>query len=113
MNRGCEGQSNIIKGYVLIGHSLMEEGNYQKYSDSYSQFSEFFNPLALRMAKTLWSFGRSECNRVKVNSYTLRGSNSAISVFCSRDLGGTGFRLFKEHAPNSPYPCLLHASAVA
>ena len=23
------------------------------------------NPIALRMAKTLWSFGRSECNRVK------------------------------------------------
>ena len=22
------------------------------------------NPIALRMAKTLWSFGRSECNRV-------------------------------------------------
>ena len=24
-----------------------------------------FNPIALRTAKTLWSFGRSECNRVK------------------------------------------------
>ena len=24
-----------------------------------------FNPIALRMAKTLWSFGHSECNRVK------------------------------------------------
>ena len=23
------------------------------------------NPIALRTAKTLWSFGRSECNRVK------------------------------------------------
>ena len=23
------------------------------------------NPIALRMAKTLWSFGHSECNRVK------------------------------------------------
>ena len=23
------------------------------------------NPIALRMAKTLWSFGLSECNRVK------------------------------------------------
>ena len=27
-----------------------------------------FNPIALRMAKTLWSFGHSECNRDKVNS---------------------------------------------
>ena len=25
----------------------------------------YFNPTALRTAKTLWSFGRSECNRVK------------------------------------------------
>ena len=25
-----------------------------------------FNPVALRMAKTQWSFGRSECNRVKL-----------------------------------------------
>ena len=24
-----------------------------------------FNPIALRMAKTLWSFGRSECSRIK------------------------------------------------
>ena len=24
------------------------------------------NPIALRMAKTLWSFGHSECNRVKL-----------------------------------------------
>ena len=23
-----------------------------------------FNPIALRMAKTLWSFGHSECSRV-------------------------------------------------
>ena len=26
---------------------------------------QLFNPIALRMAKTLWSFGQSECNRVK------------------------------------------------
>ena len=25
------------------------------------------NPIALKMAKTLWSFGHSECNRVKCN----------------------------------------------
>ena len=24
-----------------------------------------FNPIAVRTAKTLWSFSRSECNRVK------------------------------------------------
>ena len=27
-------------------------------------FYIFFNPIALRTAKTLWSFGLSECNRV-------------------------------------------------
>ena len=25
----------------------------------------YLNPIALRMAETLWSFGLSECNRVK------------------------------------------------
>ena len=25
----------------------------------------YFNPVVLRTAKTLWSFGCSECNRVK------------------------------------------------
>ena len=27
-----------------------------------------FYPFALRMAKTPWSFGRSECNRLKASS---------------------------------------------
>ena len=30
--------------------------------------NKFFNPIALRMAKTIWSFGRSECNRIKKKS---------------------------------------------
>ena len=29
-----------------------------------------FNPTALRTAKTLWSFGSSECNRVKQIYFT-------------------------------------------
>ena len=29
-----------------------------------------FNPFALRMAKTPWSFGRSECKRVKQSVYS-------------------------------------------
>ena len=28
--------------------------------------ASFFNPIALRTAKTLWSFGLSVCNRVNV-----------------------------------------------
>ena len=31
--------------------------------------SQIVNPVALRTAKTPWSFGCSECNRVKVNVY--------------------------------------------
>ena len=34
-----------------------------------------FNPVAVRMAKTLWSFGHSEYGRVK-------GGNSGIFYFC-------------------------------
>ena len=32
-----------------------------------------FNPLALRLAKTLWGFGRSECKRVKAVVTECRG----------------------------------------
>ena len=32
---------------------------------TWSPGSKLFNPIALRMAKTLWSFGHSESNRVK------------------------------------------------
>ena len=28
--------------------------------------NDYYNPVALRTAKTLWSYGRSECNRVKI-----------------------------------------------
>ena len=31
----------------------------------------FCNPIALRSAKTLWSFGHSECNRVTLENYGL------------------------------------------
>ena len=33
------------------------------------QQSKPFDPTALRMAKTLWSFGHSECNRVKCSKH--------------------------------------------
>ena len=41
------------------------------------------NPIALRMAKTLWSFGHSECNRVKVKKVMVsisRGSGVRVSL---------------------------------
>ena len=37
-----------------------------------------FNPSALRKAKIAYKFGLSECNSVKVNGYTFKGSNSSI-----------------------------------
>ena len=42
------------------------------------------NSIALRTAKTLWSFGRSECNRVEGHGYNFRGSYSTI--FCCETL---------------------------
>ena len=29
------------------------------------KMEQYINPISLKTAKTLWSFGRSECNRVK------------------------------------------------
>ena len=31
-----------------------------------------FNPFALRTAKTLWSFGRSQCKRVKKSLFSMK-----------------------------------------
>ena len=39
-----------------------------------------FNPVALRTAKTLLSFGRSECNRVKKNYHMGNSEIGANSV---------------------------------
>ena len=41
-------------------------GKLKEKSDVMLYLNRQFNPIALRNAKTLWSFGRSECNRVKM-----------------------------------------------
>ena len=46
-----------------------------------SLFSVCINPIALRKAKIVYNFGLSECNRVKMNGYTFRGSSCAIIYF--------------------------------
>ena len=51
---------NKIKYITLI--ILVCPSTYQNIS---VDCMEGFNPTAFRMAKTLWSFGRSECNMVK------------------------------------------------
>ena len=56
-----------------------------------------FNPVALRMAKTLWSFGHSECNRVKE-------SNSAIFSFAVLVNRG---QLLKEKIDSEDEACIL------
>ena len=42
-----------------------------------------FNPIALRTAKTLWSFGRSECNRVNgvLNEWKIVCSEASFNSF--------------------------------
>ena len=35
------------------------------------QLKEVFNPIALRTTKTLWSFGCSEYNRVKMTKFSV------------------------------------------
>ena len=44
---------------------------------------EQLNPIALRKAKVVHNFGLSECNRVKVNGCTVRGSNCVIFMLDS------------------------------
>ena len=51
-----------------------------------------FNPTAFRMAKTLWSFGSSECNRVNANNKlsnqsdcTLINSQTSLTVHTKSD----------------------------
>ena len=41
---------------------------------------QLFNPIALRKAKIVCNFGLSDSNRVKMNEYTFRGNNFAVSI---------------------------------
>ena len=44
-------------------------GKYRKGMKAKTEKEHFtFNPIALRVAKTLWSFGCSECNRVTASN---------------------------------------------
>ena len=52
-----------------------------------------FNPIALRTAKTLWSFGRSECNRV--NEKVLKAQMGEKKKLCLK-LSTIAFFLMKQ-----------------
>ena len=41
-----------------------------------------FNLDEVRMVKTVWSFGRSECSRIKLNEYTLEVEAIMPFQFC-------------------------------
>ena len=55
-NRKSGKQTGSHKNCLHFGKMMEKHGNVLIY----------LNPIALRMAKTLLSFGRSECNRVKL-----------------------------------------------
>ena len=48
-----------------------------------------FNPIALRMAKTPYSFGHSECNRIKISIKLSSVSNFQLSTYVLFQLLGT------------------------
>ena len=57
-----------IKTYVVTPH----QNHMSRAVVKWSQHMFYtINPIALRRAKTPWSFGPSECNRVKVNGYII------------------------------------------
>ena len=58
-----------------------------------------FSPTALRMAKTPYSFGRSECNRVKGNSYLYCDLLASLSNAALPERG----LLLKERTTNDHY----------
>ena len=65
--------------YEFISASLL---NIQEISSFISCVLSIFNPIALRTAKTLWGFGRSECNRVKPNGRMLPRSMELLLTRC-------------------------------
>ena len=64
--------SYLVRRYVLLSHTdlsrttLLSPIVEQVGTTHYKQLPTDINPIALRTAKTLWSFGSSECNRLKM-----------------------------------------------
>ena len=104
---------SIFKHIRDLGYCLTLGGKFMYFQ---------FNSIALRMAKTLWSFGNSECNRVKtlyVNKSTKGHSACALFLFTvpiasslrSRTTSTSGFGEFSpvplsaEHKPEICLQC--------
>ena len=78
----CRPRSNFSKSNL----SAFSYTFFFQWSEQICSILKMLNPTALSMAKTQWSFGHSECNRVKVfklltDTCTFRGSKSAIFLF--------------------------------
>lgn len=55
---------------------------------STGQFYCGFNPVALRTGKALWSFGCTECNRVKTYDFMEKYGNFSLNYPCYPFLSG-------------------------
>ena len=61
--------NKMTKNYLYKKHAdNITLQNKQKNIKQLSIATSSLNPIALRMAKKLWSFGHSECKRVKLNA---------------------------------------------
>ena len=58
--------SKIVLQLITIKNMRLWRTLYAVHTPFQAIYSMSLNPIALRAAKTLWSFGLSECNRVKV-----------------------------------------------
>ena len=68
-------------------------------------FLHSINPTALRTAKTLWSFGCFECNRVNVCNYIIacrfKSQNTKLQPICDPSIG-----IFFQKRVTSYYTCI-------
>ena len=59
------GQHNGPSTCMYMHHPERQNGSQGSYHYNSARNGRYFNPIALRMAKTQWSFVHLECNRVK------------------------------------------------
>ena len=79
--------NNRVAWFSFLKFILKKKKNRNRKSDlcgeQMSKYKNltYINPIALRMAKTLWSFGRSECNMVKFPKLKQEEINTANGHF--------------------------------
>ena len=65
--KGGKNRNGRVASHESVSSILMDQLNpgLQCLFMYFVQIGRTISPIALRTAKTLWSFGRSECNRIK------------------------------------------------